>query len=852
MVRFPMRLALGALLCVCGCNFLTSLNNPPPTINGNGTSGLKAFSSAADLRDYFTGQINQRNGSLSAPADGSASGSANGGAGGPNPGTPPIADHGSSEGAANLTDGAGGGYSGTTIQEAGVDESDFVKTDGTNIYVIATKNNSSILRIVQASPLQLLSETALEGYGSDIYVHNNKVVAITSGGGFYFPMGGGGIAMMDSTTSATGMPRDDSSNSGSGGSTTSSSSSGTVVAVPTDGSSTPPDATNGGSADGSALSDSGSGGSDGGISTTIEPIGGIAPFPGIYQRPFTVVTVVDVSNPASPAVLSTTHFDGNQAATRMIDGVLHIVLANYQMYFFDVMPMLGQPQLDLSSISSDTLLPTYTRINPDGSKSSGNVLTWDQLYRPVEPDGFGVVAVVSVDVDNDAQFSATGIVSEPGLVYSSADALYLTNTQWDFQGRSRATTNIYKFVYANRGAQATATGTINGRVLNQYSMSEKDGNLRVATTTDGTWTCDMFGCSQTELGKNSVYVVSQSQDALNVIGSLEDIAPGETIQAARFIGDRGFVVTYKQMDPLFTLDVSDPANPRLVGQLVVPGYSTFLVPMDENHLLAIGQYVPAPPAVGNWGVQLSIYDITDFGNPVQTSNVVYGADTGAYSEALWNQKALTYFAERGRVAIPLSIYGQPIPIDSGTTSGDGGTIQPSVKAQLDNTTTSTSTGGATTVSTGDTPSGEVTDTSAPVDIAVDPGIYDPFANGGFDGLLVLSATVNGGIVELGRIDTRFSEAAYWYPSFTRGVFIGDDVHAITELGDHTAAISDLSTPTGELFFGLPYDDSGTPIPIDGGVSTGTGSGSAGSTGTVTSPPASGTGGTSSGGSSSGE
>jgi hypothetical protein len=220
---------------------------------------------------------------------------------------------------------------------------------------------------------------------------------------------------------------------------------------------------------------------------------------------------------------------------------------------------------------------------------------------------------------------------------------------------------------------------------------------------------------------------------------------------------------------LFTLDLSDPTNPRVIGELKVPGFSTFLVPMDADHLLAVGQYVPPPGEFGNWGVQLSIFDVTDFANPVLSSNIIIGADTGAYSEATWDPKAFTYFAEGGVLALPVSIYpdyGDVIFIDSGGTTVGGTGVEP---------------------------------IEGPVEV-IDP-LPEPQ---GFDGLFVYSASPTGGLAKMGEISTRFDEAGYWGSSFTRGVFIGDKVYAVTNLGVREAAVSNVSTVENELYYGLPF------------------------------------------------
>ncbi len=737
-----------------GCNLFVDADGGGET----NKSELKAFGSEAELVAYVRGQITQRNSSLtggprdedspSVPSAG-GDGAAEDGGGVPGPAPAP--------GDPNLS--AGGddnGHSGTTTQEEGVEESDVVKTDGRNLYVISSHNSDSVLRIVGLGAngeTQLLSETELKGYGRDLYLHGNQVVVLTSGGGYVYPILFDGVAF------------------GSAGAA--EASEGEVVDADV-------------------------------ISTDI---GIIAPGEFVYERPSTRTTVVDVSNPAAPRVLSSTKIDGSTASSRMVNGVMHLVLANYQDYYYDVLPRLGAPELDVSGVDAELILPKYTRTNADGTEENGNVVTWENLYRPTDPDGFGVVTVVDMDIDADARFTAAGIVAEPGLIYSSIEALYLTDTSYDWQGNSRTTTDIYKFKYEGRGATPVAFGSVPGRILNQYSMSEHNGNLRVASTFDASWSFDETtgeGGQVTE-SSNNVYVLEQAEASLNVVGKIENIAPGETIQSARFLGDRGYVVTFLQIDPLFTVDLADPVNPRLMGQLKVPGFSTFLTPIDANHMLAVGQYIPPPETPGNWGVQLSIFDVTDFANPALKSNVILGADanTSAYSEALWDPKALTYFAEGGVVALPMSIYDYSYWGD-GVVEGEVGDVD---AGGGDSGSGSTGSGGST----------DGVDAPPPDDgVIIDPPIdVIPEQPQGFEGVYVFRVSAETGLTELGRVSTRFDEdgTQLWGASFTRGVFVGDDLFAVTDLGVHSASLSDLATVKSELFFGLPYDIE-NPVPTE--------------------------------------
>lgn len=722
-----------AIAILPGCNLVLDLFQPPDGPVETGSPELKAFESESELANYFKRQIEQRNSmyfdfsrsNLEEVTD--------------TAGAPPQAPSADGDGLDTaITPAPGDAFSGTTIQEVGVDEADVVKTDGTYLYMIDNlfDGSGSILRIVQVSSpdrIAVVSETTLEGYGRDLYLHGDKVVAITTAGGIYYSFGGG---IADGVPAAEVRQAEE-------------------VTLPA------------GDSGSDEISDSKP---DSAVSTTIAP-----PFGGedfVYERPHTFVTVVDVTSRLDPVVLSQTKFDGTQSATRLIDGVLHMVLANYQDYYFDVMPMLGRPELDVSDVEVETLLPSFTRVDSDGTEAAGPVVTWRELYHPTDPDGFGVVSLVSLDVDNDAQFTAVGVVAEPGLIYSSLQAMYLTDTNYDWQENARTNTDIYKFAYANRGATPVATGSVDGRVLNQYSMGEYQGNLRVATTIDARFVCGFFECRQVEEAHNSVYVLGQSNDALSVLGSVENIAPRETIQSARFIGDKGFVVTFEQIDPLFTLDLSDPSAPRVVGQLEVPGFSTFLVPMNAEvtHLLAVGRHVPPPGTFGPWGVQVSIFDVTRLDQPIRIDNVILGEQTGADSEATWDPKAFTYFAREGMVALPVSIY----PDYGGVISIEG---------------------------EGDTGSDEAG--SEPPDAPAETVDPSPPEQQVYNGLYVYSATPTGGLTEIGRISTQFDEAGYGWSSFTRGVFIGDKVYAVTNLGVRATAVSNMAAVENELYYGPP-------------------------------------------------
>jgi hypothetical protein len=698
-----------------GCGLIPFVWPPAET----GSAKLVPFDSEADLVNYFTGQVSQRNESLF--SSGGGSGFRDEVVLGVNLGD---ADAGFEDAAAPPAPGADGGngestetvFSGTTTQEVGVDEADVVKTDGTYLYII----DEETLRIVQAMPtdsLAIIGEVPLEGRGREIYLHDDKVVAVTNTYGVYY--GGGPIGIEP------------------------------VVDVAT--------------SDGSASDEDGV--ADEPVAPQETDVADDSTMPE-FERPRTIVTVIDVSTPSAPEILSTTRFEGSQSASRMIDGVLHLVVSNFQSYYVDVWPLLGRPELDVrpNDMTVEMILPGYEREDGDGTVTEGETLTWQDVFHPEDPDGYGVVSVISLDVDDDAAFTATGIVAQPGEIYSSLQALYLTDTAYNFRGEQRETTDIHKFAYTARTATLVASGSVPGRVLNQYSMGEHEGFLRLATTVSGFFVFD--GAMRESV--NNVYVLAQEGDALNVVGSVENVAPRETIQAARFIGDRGYVVTFEQIDPLFTLDLSDPADPQIIGELKVPGFSTFLVPMDEDHLLAVGRYIPEPGMFGPWGVQLSIFDVSDFADPVLAHQVILGQEGGADSEALHDPKAFTYFAQAGMLALPANIYNQEIIFFDEPVPG-----------------------------------GDDSEPAPPPDEPVDGDVADVRPDY-FEGLVVYDVSTENGFTEAMRINTQYDQG--FYTAFTRGTFINDYVFAVTNNGVRGAPFDGSDQPPVELVFPQDEDD----------------------------------------------
>jgi len=224
-------------------------------------------------------------------------------------------------------------------------------------------------------------------------------------------------------------------------------------------------------------------------------------------------------------------------------------------------------------------------------------------------------------------------------MYVSPSNMYLAvpnTTAWILPEKAveaREETLIYRVKFDQAEITCEAEGAVSGYVLNQFSMDEYNGFFRIATTS---W---MGNAS-----KNSLFILDQS---LRVVGGLEDLAPGERIYSARFMGDRCYLVTFRQIDPFFVMDVGDPAEPRVLGYLKIPGFSGYLHPYDRDHVIGVGKQ--------DNSLKLSLFDVTDVNAPIETGKYVV---EGGWSEStvLWDHKAFLFDKPRGLLALPVSIW----------------------------------------------------------------------------------------------------------------------------------------------------------------------------------------------------
>lgn len=457
------------------------------------------------------------------------------------------------------------------------------------------------------------------------------------------------------------------------------------------------------------------------------------------------VSIIDVSDPAHPTTTATAKFEGQLASSRMIGNHLHLVVTTTPRLPDNPMP------LTVESMTLDEWLPDYEITTPGGSTQTGDMVAWQGAFRPEVGDGYNITTVATLDVDNPSGgFVSTAITADAGLLYASTEALYVTDTQYDwYMGGSRTDTIIHKMSFTDTGTEYVASGIVPGRPLNQYSLGEYGGYLRIATHQDE-WSIDGSGL------RNGIYVMKETGTTLDIVGRIDDIAVGETIYAARFIRERGYLVTFKRIDPLFTVDLSVPTNPRIVGELHIPGYSDHLQPISDNHILAIGKDAQDTGQFA-WiqGVQLSLFDVTNLANPQLMFKEIIGG-RGTNSEANNNPKAFICYQ----------------PDESGPTY-----------------------------------------LTFPIDLYSAGNSGPEWGTHLFTGILVYSVSLQSGFTRLGSISTlpegKSPNGCNWYyygPS--RGLFIHENVYAVSDLGVKAAALSSLATLSGSVsFIGVsPYED----------------------------------------------
>ena len=480
---------------------------------------------------------------------------------------------------------AGGGsvdraFSGTNVQELGVDEADIVKTDGDRIVALA-EGELLVIDITGSEPV-VSGRLRLDNFGiSNIFLLGDTVLAL-----------GGGHGARD------------------------------VV------------------------------------------FEDVAFSPGPYGSPTVQLTEIDISG--DPRVVARMDLDGVYVSSRMIDDTVRLVSTSGPNGFDWVFPegsgLRSEREAEeanrrlIEQSTIDNWVPYFILSDADGDVvAEGNLVECDRALAPVQFAGFNMLSVTTIDLSRGLEVvDATGVLASGETVYASSENLYVATQRWELWQDAvletdvvvepeGVTTEIHQFdISSDARTDYVASGTISGYLLNQFAMSEHEGHLRVASTSGRAW---WGGDGESE---SFVTVLETRDGELVTVGKVGSLGRGEQIFSVRFMGDMGYVVTFRQTDPLYTIDLSDPEDPKVTGELKILGYSAYLHPISDDFVLGIGQDADKQGRIE--GSQVSLFNVSDPGNPVRVDQLEL-AD-GGNSEVEWDHRAFLYW--EGTAVIPVT------------------------------------------------------------------------------------------------------------------------------------------------------------------------------------------------------
>ena len=363
------------------------------------------------------------------------------------------------------------------------------------------------------------------------------------------------------------------------------------------------------------------------------------------------IMLIDLTG--APKVVSTYRGDGELVDARMTGSTVRVVLRSTARINFREsaagdtdQKRIADHRSTIDDAPDSAWLPRWEVTDRTGT-AKGQV-DCGRVSRPTDYSGGTMVSVLTFDLTRPALGSgdAVAVAADSKQVYATPDSLYLANDDsWlsDRPGRQaqlRRQTELFKFALAgNQPPAYRASGTVPGYLLNQYAVSEWDGHLRVATTDPAT-------------NSSAVRVLADRDGKLVQTGIVAGLGKGEQIFSVRFIGARGYVVTFRQTDPLYSLDLSDPAKPAVTGELKINGYSAHLQPVGENRLIGIGQE-------GNdqgvrQGLQISLFDVAD---PARPQRIAQHHLPGTYSTAEYDPHALLWWPATQLLVVPVQSRG---------------------------------------------------------------------------------------------------------------------------------------------------------------------------------------------------
>ena len=377
-----------------------------------------------------------------------------------------------------------------------------------------------------------------------------------------------------------------------------------------------------------------------------------------------VLTTYDIADLSRPSRLATLTIDGTVLDARMVGTQVRVATAASP----DVdapSPVYGRDgriserskerlRAAVAKTTVDDWVPAYTLQDGSGAPvARGRLVECADLARPETFSGLDTVAVTSFDLASALGSRKTvGVIAGGQQIYATDVATYVATTDWRPEEDVAVRTSMHKFVTAPSGATSyRASGEVPGTLLNSYAMSEHEGVLRIATTVS-----ERRGWVDAQsVTEGRVTTLKEQGGVLRELGHVGGLGreDNESIMAVRFIEDRGYVVTFRRTDPLYVLDLGDPAAPQMVGELKIPGYSGYLHPIGKDRLLGVGQS-GGGAADREPGVQFSLFDIGDPAAPRRIDTETYGSGAAG---AEFDPRAFLYWTPLDLVIAPATLYG---------------------------------------------------------------------------------------------------------------------------------------------------------------------------------------------------
>ena len=336
----------------------------------------------------------------------------------------------------------------------------------------------------------------------------------------------------------------------------------------------------------------------------------------VSAREYTCTDVYDISDPSAPVKLNTLSQSGVYNTMRVKDGYAYVLSSFY--------PDTASPRSDAGAY-----VPSV----------QGSTLEADRIFMPEQEMGSEYTVITAFSLaDPQEQTDSRAVFGSAGLCYVSGENIYVTESCYDTDDSDVTRTAIRKVAYHDGLLEGAAQTKIDGLLNDSFSIDEYNGYLRLVTTIsseNGVMPISRESSPAEPDTSNALYVLDGE---LQLVGEIGDLAPGETVYSARFMGDTGYFVTFRQVDPLFSADLSDPASPQIIGELKIPGFSEYLHPYGEGRLLGIGMDVDEE-GVTTEGVKLSMFDISDPGNVTEVSKYIledkYGTDVSYNYKAVF-------------------------------------------------------------------------------------------------------------------------------------------------------------------------------------------------------------------------